>query len=292
MSEPAVTLSGLVRRTAGRPAIDGLSAIIPGGGPVALVGPSGAGKSTLLRLVAGLLRPDAGSIVVLGHDAVRAPAAVRAVIGTMPQLTGLHDHLAVREELRLHAALRNLAGTAARERMRELLERTGLADLSETRVARLPLAARYRLGLACAAVGRPRLLLLDEPGMGLDPASRRALLDLAADLAGPGGTLLWSTARFADAERCPRVLLLNEGRLLAEGAPAQLAADLAGRVHFIAATGPARRAAAGRRRIHPAVQAVQVEAAGVRVLSAAPLDDAALGAVAEIVTVGPAAARL
>jgi ABC-2 type transport system ATP-binding protein len=292
VSEPAVTLSGLVRRTAGRLAIDGISVTIAGGGPVALVGPSGAGKSSLLRLVAGLLRPDAGSLVVLGHDAVRDPASIQAVIGYMPQLTGLHDHLAVREELRLHAALRNLAGGAAQERIGELLDRTGLAAASRTRIAELPRLERYRLGIACAVIGRPRLLLLDEPGVGLDPVSRRSLLELAADLGGEGCTLLWSTARFADAERSPHVLLLQAGKLLADGPPERLAAALAGRVHIVAAAGRARRPAAARLRALAGIQDIQLQAAGVRVLTPTPLDSAALASLAEVGAVTPATARL
>jgi ABC-2 type transport system ATP-binding protein len=292
VSAPVITLSDVVKRARGRVPIDGVSVAIAGGGPVALVGPGGSGKSTLLRLIAGLSRPDAGGITVLGHDAVADPAAIQTMIGYVPQLAGLHDHLRVREELGLHAVLRNLPGGAVEARTRELLDRTGLSPLAGARIASLRGQDREKLGLACALVAHPRLLLLDQPGSLLDPPARRALLALARELAPAGCTLLWSTESFADAASCPEVLLLHRGRLLAHGSPGELAGRLAGRVRAIAMRGPTRRPAAARLRALPGVLDVRIDAAGARVLTAAPLGEDGLGRLAELGTVGPATASL
>ncbi|MFO1061176.1 MAG: ATP-binding cassette domain-containing protein [Dongiaceae bacterium] len=292
MSDPVVVLAEVVKRAAGGVPIDSLSATIAGGGPVALVGPSGAGTTTLLRLIAGLSRPDSGRITVLGHDAVRTPDAVQAAIGYLPQHAGLHDALRVREELRLHAALRNLDGRAAAERSAVLLDRIGLAGRADARIGALPARERDRLGLACALVAGPRLLLLDKPGHDLDPAGRHALLALAAQMAPAGCTLIFTTESFSDAERCRQVLLLDGGRLLAHGSPDELSGRLAGRAWRVAAAGAERRAVASRLRALPLVQEVSIEAAGVRLLTTAPPGAAELARLAELGPAMPAAATL
>lgn len=292
MSDPAVHLAEVLKPTAAGMALGPLSASIPGGGPVALLGPSGAGTTTLLRLIAGLTRPRSGRILVLGRDAVRTPGAIQAIIGYMPQRAGLHDALEVGEALRLHAALRGLRGPPAGERVEGLLERIGLAGGVRTRIGSLSPLERERLGLACAVIARPPLLLLDKPGHALDPAARRDLLALARELAPPGCTLILSTESFVDAERCAEVLLLDRGRLLAQGAPAMLAGQLAGRAWRVAAAGLARRAAASRLRALPFVQEVAIEAAAVRVIAAAPVGAEGLAALAEIGPVTPATATL
>jgi len=225
-SPPAVALDGVAKRFGTSVVLDGVSAGIPPGQITGLVGPDGAGKTTLLRLMAGLLRPDAGSISVLGHDSVTAVDAFQRDIGYMPQRSGLYEDLTVGENLRLHADLHDLDDDARRERFSSLLGFTGLAPFVDRLAGQLSGGMKQKLGLACALLARPRLLLLDEPSAGVDPASRRELWRIVRTMAGEGVAVVWSTAYLDEAERCDRFLLLQNGRLLASGTPASFTARL------------------------------------------------------------------
>ena len=248
-TQPAARAEALARAEAvskrfgqGRPALDAVSAEAPAGMVLGLVGPDGAGKTTLLRLMAGLLRPDSGSVTVLGGDTVRQAEAVHAGIGYMPQKFGLYEDLTVAENLRLYADLRGLPRDERGPAFERLLAFTDLARFTGRLAGRLSGGMKQKLGLACALIRKPRLLLLDEPSVGVDPISRRELWRMVQELRDEGIGVVWSTAYLDEAEACDRVLLLSEGRQLFSGTPAGLTGRVAGRVFQV-------RSIEGRRRL-------------------------------------------
>ncbi|MDR1648936.1 MAG: ATP-binding cassette domain-containing protein, partial [Synergistaceae bacterium] len=222
------------RARGGAAALKGVTAEIRGGKITGLVGPDGAGKTTLLRLFCGLLTPDEGSVSVLGIDPASRPGEARARIGYMPQRFGLYEDLSVMENLRLHADLRGVPADERKARYGELLSFTGLEPFTGRLAGRLSGGMKQKLGLACTLLSRPPVLLLDEPGVGVDPAARRELWRMVRSLLTDGGrVVVWSTAYLDEAEACDTVLLLNEGTLLHDGPPGELSARARGRVFAI-----------------------------------------------------------
>jgi ABC-2 type transport system ATP-binding protein len=284
---PAMAISGLVKRfrSGGRvvTALDGLDCTIPRGGITTLVGPDAAGKTTLLRMIAGLLRPDAGSVRVLGYDIVREATSIQAEIGYMPQRFGLYEDLTVAENLALHADLRQVVGEQRRRRMEQLLEFTELGPFTGRLAGRLSGGMKQKLGLACSLLAQPRLLLLDEPSVGVDPLSRRQLWSIVEELTAGGTTVIWSTAYLDEAERSREVLLLHEGRLLDRGPPASFLAPLSGRVFMALAEPERRRAIQSAAIAAPGVTGASIHGEGVRLVidrGAAPPSADALGSIA------------
>src|SRR5512146_1572820 len=175
-----------------------------------LIGPDGAGKSTLMRLAAGLLVPDEGRITVLGVDATQNSLQVQAELGYMPQRFGLYEDLSVQENLELYADLQGVPRDDRAARYRELMRMTGLAPFTRRLAGRLSGGMKQKLGLACTLLRAPRLLLLDEPTVGVDPVSRRELWEIVFRLVESGGaSVLLSTAYLDEAERCAEVVLLE-----------------------------------------------------------------------------------
>ena len=213
----------------GPAALDEVSAVIRTGCITGLVGPDGAGKTTLLRLMAGLLLPAFGTIQVFGLDTVNAADKLSGLLGYMPQKFGLYEDLTVRQNLRLYADLQGVVGEARTGVFTRLLEFTALAPFQERLAGRLSGGMKQKLGLACALLRKPRLLLLDEPSVGVDPVSRRELWRMVEDLVDETTAVVWSTAYLDEAEKCHDILLLNQGRLLHAGAPAVLTDAVAGR---------------------------------------------------------------
>jgi ABC-2 type transport system ATP-binding protein len=208
-------------------ALDGVSLSVAPGQVTGLIGPDGAGKTTLLRLAAGLLRADAGTIEVLGLDLAQQPLAVQSSIGYMPQRFGLYEDLSVAENLDLYADLQGVPVSERPARYAELLRMVGLAPFTERLAGRLSGGMKQKLGLACTLVRPPRMLLLDEPTVGVDPVSRRELWAIVYRLVRDEGmTVLLSTAYLDEAERCDEVILLHQGRLLGHGNPASFSAPL------------------------------------------------------------------
>jgi ABC-2 type transport system ATP-binding protein len=195
-----------------------------------LIGPDGAGKTTFMRLAAGLLAPDAGSVEALGLDATRDALKVQAALGYMPQRFGLYEDLTVHENLELYADLQGVAASQRPARYAELMHMTGLAAFSSRLAGRLSGGMKQKLGLACTLVRSPRLLLLDEPTVGVDPVSRRELWSIVDRLVrAEGMSVLLSTAYLDEAERCAEVVLLHDGTILEQGSPAAIAARMSGR---------------------------------------------------------------
>ena len=216
-----------------RPALDALTATIQPGKITGVVGPDGAGKTTALRMIAGLLKPTSGRIEVFGYDATRDTRTIRSFLGYMPQKFGLYEDLSVLENLTLYAKLRNLPRSQRRSQFDKLLGFTGLERFQNRLTRRLSGGMKQKLGLACAFVTTPRLLILDEPGVGVDPLSRRELWRMARELSGPETIVLWSTSYMDEAGLCDETLLLNEGRLLFAGKPQDLSARVRNRVFRI-----------------------------------------------------------
>ncbi len=234
MAETLVELSGVIKRFgAGPAALDGVSGAIRGGAITGLVGPDGAGKTTLIRLMTGLLLPDAGSVKVMGFDTAIDPASIQAGIGYMPQRFGLYEDLSVEENLTLYAELRGLPAAERKTVFDELLSFTDLKRFTSRLAGKLSGGMKQKLGLACALMRKPRLLLLDEPSVGVDPISRRELWRMVKDLAKEGIGVVWSTAYLDEAEACDAVFLLNAGKLLFDGPPRALTARVEDRVYRI-----------------------------------------------------------
>lgn len=215
------------------PALSGVTASIPRGKIVGLVGPDGAGKTTLIRLIAALLLPTEGKITVAGNDSVQGAEAIHALSGYMPQKFGLYEELSVLQNLTLYAELRGVIGEEKKEVFAQLLEFTALQPFQGRLARDLSGGMKQKLGLACALVKKPTLLLLDEPSVGVDPISRRELWKMVHTLLDEGVSVLWSTAYLDEAEKCHTVLLLNQGKMLYFGNPAELTHRMEGRVFFL-----------------------------------------------------------
>jgi ABC-2 type transport system ATP-binding protein len=215
------------------PALKNITATIPHGEIVGLVGPDGAGKTTLIRLIAALLLPTAGWAKVAGKDTVKDPEFIHSASGYMPQRFGLYEDLTVIQNLNLYAELRGVVGDEKEETFKKLLTFTGLAPFQHRLAKALSGGMKQKLGLACALIKKPTLLLLDEPSVGVDPISRRELWKMVNDLLKEGISVIWSTAYLDEAEKCQTVLLLNRGELLYYGQPKALTERVKERVFLI-----------------------------------------------------------
>jgi ABC-2 type transport system ATP-binding protein len=223
-SEPMVTIRGLGIRfpKSRRPALDHVDAEIWGGRMTGLVGPDGAGKTTLIRIITGLLIPSEGELKILGFDPVGESEQIHRRCGYMPQRFGLYEDLNVMQNLRLYADLRGVLGDEREQTFARLLEFTDLKRFTGRKAGALSGGMKQKLGLACALLSKPTLLLLDEPSVGVDPISRRDLWKMVQELVSEGIGVLWSTAYLEEADLCDQVILLNEGKKLFSGAPKQL----------------------------------------------------------------------
>ena len=264
-------------------ALDAIDATIEPGRLTGLVGPDGAGKTTLLRLLAALMTPTSGRIAVAGVDVVEHPSVVHERTGYMPQRFGLYEDLSVLENLRLYADLRGV-GTGAEHGRARLFERllrfSQLEPFTERLAGRLSGGMKQKLGLACALMGRPDVLLLDEPSVGVDPVSRRELWKMVGELTDDGMAVIWSTAYLDEAERCDHVLLLNAGKLEFSGRPEALTDRLQGRSYRIRdVAGDRRRVLAETLELDPVCDGV-IQGAAVRAVVREGADTRALERIA------------
>lgn len=205
--------SQLLVRRGGVDVLHGIDIEVPGGQVVGLLGPSGAGKTTLLRSIIGSQRITGGSVTVLGSPA--GSRALRHEVGYMGQSASIYDDLTVEQNLRYFASVLG----APRSDPGRVLDAVGLTDSARTLAARLSGGQRTRVSLAIALLGAPKLLVLDEPTVGLDPVLRRDLWDLFARLAADGATLLISSHVMDEARRCDRLILLRAGEVVADDTP-------------------------------------------------------------------------
>jgi ABC-2 type transport system ATP-binding protein len=236
-----------------------------------LVGPDAAGKTTLMRLAAGLLKADSGTLTVLNMDVAKQSLQVQGNIGYMPQRFGLYEDLTVQENLDLYADLQGVPKSARSARYAELMHMAGLEAFTRRLAGQLSGGMKQKLGLACALVRQPLLLLLDEPTVGVDPLSRRELWDIVYRLVrDQGASVLLSTAYLDEAERCDQVMLLHEGKLLAQGTPAELREPMCGCTFEIAAKGPDKRMLQAKLSQAPGVLDALIQGDHVRVVMQPP----------------------
>ena len=223
---PAISVEGLTKSFPGVRAVHALSFKVRAGEIFGLVGPDGAGKTTTLRMLAGIMPPDAGKAVVASHDVVRDPEGAKHSLSYMPQRFGLYEDLTVDENIRFYADLFGVRKAERSTRAAQLLQAAGMSEFRTRMAGQLSGGMKQKLGLVCALIHRPKVILLDEPTTGVDPVSRRDFWRILYELVAEGVAILTSTAYLDEAERCHRVALLHQGKLLFCDTPANLKARL------------------------------------------------------------------
>ena len=235
----AIEVQGLSRRFGEVVALDGLDLEVPAGTVFGLLGPNGAGKTTLVRVLATLLEPTAGRASVLGHDVVTEPLAVRRRIGLAGQFAAVDAELTGRENLEMIGRLCRLRAPDARSRAEDLLERFGLVEAADRRAGTYSGGMRRRLDLAAGLIGRPPVVLLDEPTTGLDPGSRQELWRIVEELRRDGTTVLLTTQYLDEADRLAQeIAVVDHGRIAAQGTSAQLKSAIGGNVLSVRLVNP------------------------------------------------------
>jgi ABC-2 type transport system ATP-binding protein len=238
--QTAIVAEGLTKSFPGVHAVDRLSFDVRSGEIFGLVGPDGAGKTTTLRMLAGIMPPDQGTARVAGFNIVDDPEGAKRHLSYMPQRFGLYEDLTVDENIRFYADLFGVRRTERRERSTQLLQAAGMKEFRKRLAGNLSGGMKQKLSLVCALIHRPKVILLDEPTTGVDPVSRRDFWRILYELVSEGVTILTSTAYLDEAERCHRVALLHQGKLLFCDTPANLKAKLGKGVLSITSSEPRR----------------------------------------------------
>jgi ABC-2 type transport system ATP-binding protein len=274
-ADPVVRLSQ-VRRSFGRTrAVDGVSFDVLRGEMFGVIGPDGAGKTTTLRLVCGLLKPDGGEVRTLGADPFRQHRVATTSIGYLSQRFSLYGDLSIDENIAFFARVHGVHDFVARRT--RLLDLTGLRPFRARLAAELSGGMKQKLALACTLVHEPPILVLDEPTTGVDPVSRREFWKLLAEFLSQGLTIMFATPYLDEAERCSRVVLLSDGRVLALDRPAALQAASRGQIVEVVASPP--RQALRVLRDQLGADRVQLFGDRLHVRTDAAADPAAMGAV-------------
>ncbi len=237
-SKSAIAAEGLTKSFPGVRAVDALTFDVRAGEIFGLVGPDGAGKTTTLRMLAGIMPPDAGTATIAGVNVVRDPEDAKHHLSYMPQRFGLYEELSVDENIRFYADLFGVKRDERDRRSAQLLQAAGMSEFRKRFAGNLSGGMKQKLGLVCALIHRPRVVLLDEPTTGVDPVSRRDFWRILYELLAEGVAILTSTAYLDEAERCHRVALLHHGRMLFCDAPANLKARMAKAVLVITSPMP------------------------------------------------------
>ncbi len=237
---PAVSVRGLTRRFGALVAVDGLTFDVAPGELFGIVGPDGAGKTTTLRMLAGVLRPSEGDALVEGVSVAADPEGVKPRIAYMSQRFGLYDDLTVRENLDFYADLYRVPRKDRPARLERLYRFSRLGEFEARRAGALSGGMKQKLSLSCALIHQPGVLLLDEPTFGVDPLSRRELWLILHEMVAEGVTVVVSTSYMDEAERCDRVALLHQGRVMDLDAPTALQEGLQGTLRSLDAADPRR----------------------------------------------------
>ncbi|UKL12911.1 ATP-binding cassette domain-containing protein [Dissulfurimicrobium hydrothermale] len=241
-----------------------------------LIGPDGAGKTTLMRLILGLILPDEGEITVFGTDVIKDPGVVQKDAGYMPQRFGLYEDLTVLENMELYGDLKDLPADQRKKRYEDLFKMSGLAPFTSRLAGRLSGGMKQKLGLICTLLSSPRLLILDEPTVGVDPLSRRELWTIVNRMVEKEGmTVILSTAYLDEAERCQDVILLHEGRLIKQAEPKVFTDMMAGQSFMVTAPSLGKRALRQRLSGIKGVIDSTIQADGVRLVVKKGMDTAA-----------------
>ncbi len=271
----AVELETVTKRYDDVVALRDLTMSIAAGEMFGLIGPDGAGKTTAIRLMCGLLKPDGGQARVLGRDPVKQHLEVTQAVGYLSQRFSLYGDLSIDENISFFAEIHGLRmrDPSIRERRERLLDLTQLAKFRTRLAEQLSGGMKQKLALACTLIHEPRIILLDEPTTGVDPVSRREFWKLLSEFLEQGITILMATPYLDEAERCARVALLHEGRLVALDTPENLRATLPGIVMEVIAADRDRATSVLEQL--PGVADVQLfgERAHVRIATDAPLSD-------------------
>jgi ABC-2 type transport system ATP-binding protein len=234
----AITAEGLTKSFPGVRAVDALSFNVCAGEIFGLVGPDGAGKTTSLRMLAGIMPPDGGEATIAGFNVVRDPEGAKHALSYMPQRFGLYEDLTVDENIRFYADLFGVKKAARDERSLQLLQAAGMSEFRKRLAGKLSGGMKQKLGLVCALIHRPKVILLDEPTTGVDPVSRRDFWRILYELVAEGVAILTSTAYLDEAERCHRVALLHQDKLLFCDTPANLKSKMVKCVLSVTSTEP------------------------------------------------------
>ena len=224
--QSAIVVNGLTKNFAAVHAVDHLSFDVRAGEIFGLVGPDGAGKTTTLRMLAGVMPPDAGTANLAGFDVVHDPEGAKHHLSYMPQRFGLYEDLTVDENIRFYADLFGVSRDERQARSTQLLQAAGMSEFRTRLAGKLSGGMKQKLGLVCALIHRPKVILLDEPTTGVDPVSRRDFWRILYELIAEGVAILTSTAYLDEAERCHRVALLHQGKLLFCDTPVALKSKL------------------------------------------------------------------
>jgi len=286
----AIEATGLVKSFGDTKAVDGVDLAVRSGSVYGVLGPNGAGKTTTIRMLATLLRPDAGSAQVFGHDIVKDADAVRGLVSLTGQLASVDEDLTGRENLVLLGLLLGLRRAQAKERAGELLEAFGLADASSRLVKNYSGGMRRRLDIAASIVVTPQLMFLDEPTTGLDPRSRNQVWDIIRTLVAEGTTILLCTQYLDEADRlADGIAVIDHGKVIAEGTPAQLKASVGSGALHVRLLDPEDRSEA-EQVLAGALDAVHLEADPAALSAPCPDADRAAEAVAALARAGIAIA--
>jgi ABC-2 type transport system ATP-binding protein len=240
MTNFAIAASGLRKAYGDTVVLDGIDLNIPTGTVFSLLGPNGAGKTTTVNVLTTLLKPDAGTARVAGHDIATQTKAVRAVIGVTGQFAAVDELLTGQENLQLMADLKRLGSGDSKRVITDLLDRFDLAESAQKQVSTYSGGMRRKLDLAMTLVGSPRIIFLDEPTTGLDPRSRRAMWEIVRGLVSDGVTIFLTTQYLEEADQlADQIAVLNQGRVVAEGTPGELKRQVPGshvRLRFTSVT--------------------------------------------------------
>jgi len=229
MTSSAITASGLRKAYKDKIVLDGIDLDVAAGTIFSLLGPNGAGKTTTINVLTTLMKADAGTVRVAGHDVATETKAVRAAIGVTGQFAAVDDLLTGRENLQLMADLKRMDPRESKRVVADLLERFDLTESAQKMAATYSGGMRRKLDLAMTLVGQPRIIFLDEPTTGLDPRSRRTMWDIIRQLVAEGVTIFLTTQYLDEADRlADRIAVLDQGRLVAQGTPAELKRQIPG----------------------------------------------------------------
>ena len=223
MNETAIQVQNLRRSFGDLQAVRGVSFDVQAGEIFSLLGPNGAGKTTTISMLSTLLRPDAGDALIMGHSILRDPMAVKSVLGVVPQEIALYEDLSARENLTFWGKMYGLRGPTLRQRVDEVLNVIGLSDRAHGRVGKFSGGMKRRVNIGVALLHKPQVIYMDEPTVGIDPQSRRSILDSVVALKNQGMTVLYTTHYMEEAqELSDHIAIMDHGQLIACGAQEEL----------------------------------------------------------------------